>query len=128
MAFGPALDRLVAQYLSAYARHDAAACAALFTENARLDHPYGTPGLGRPGIARLHDEWFAEEERNKKMWVVEAEAAGPLGHALLGWSAEVGPPNAQPPEFLSGVSLCLLRAEGTGWLIHRLALVPAPGS
>jgi len=127
-ALRDAVEALAARYLDAYAREDAAGCAAEFTAGARLDHPFGPPGVGRAEIAGLHAEWFAEDERDKRMWAIEVERSGQTCHVLFGWSALTGPPDADPQRRSAGVSLAILRDEGEGagdgWRIHRMALVP----
>lgn len=125
-ALRAAVEALAARYLEAYEREDAAGCAEAFTLTARLDHPFGAPALGRDAIAAIHGEWFADEERGKRMWAIEVEPLGEACLALLGWSAETGPPGEEPPRRTTGVSLAILREDGREWRIHRMALVPGP--
>ena len=122
-AFAQHVTALCDAYLAAYAAGDAEGCAAVFTAEARLDHPFGPPARGRAEIATLHAGWVAEAERDKRMEVLEGEARGTLGAALLTWSAEVDGPDGAPRRE-GGVSLAVLHAGADGWRIHRMALLP----
>lgn len=118
--FGDAVRALCDGYLAAYAAQDAQACAAGFTADARVDHPFGPPATGRAEIAALHTDWFGEAERDKRMELLEAEASGAWGSGLLHWSAELDGPRR------GGVTLAVLRRTPEGWRFHRMALVPDP--
>ena len=119
------LMNLVGSYLSAYSTQDSEGCARAFTPNGVLFSPYGPPARGRQAIAETHSEWFAEEEDDKCLEVLEFHQAGDSGHCLLGWSARVPDENEENGfKVASGVSLCILTVEDDEILFNRLALVP----
>lgn len=117
------LLKLISSYLSAYSKQDSEGCSRAFTPDGALFSPYGPPARGRQAIAATHSEWFAEEEEDKHLEVLEFHQIGDSAHCLLGWSARV--PNEEGGfSVASGVSLCILTVEGDEVLFNRLALVP----
>ena len=119
------LMKLVRSYLAAYSARDARSCSRAFTQDGALFSPYGPPARGHEAIATTHSEWFAENEEDKCLDVLEFHQTGDSGHCLLGWSARIPDENeAGGFRVASGVSLCVLAVEGDAVLFRRLALVP----
>jgi ketosteroid isomerase-like protein len=119
------LLKLVSSYLLAYSTQDSEGCSRAFTLDGALFSPYGPPARGRQAIAATHSEWFAEEEEDKRLEVLEFHQIGDSAHCLLGWSARVPNENEENGfSVASGVSLCVLTVEGDEVLFNRLALVP----
>ena len=119
------LIKLVNAYLAAYNAQDSDGCARTFTPDGALFSPFGPPARGRAAIVATHSEWFAEDEEDKRLEVLEFHENGESGHCLLGWSAQV-PDESEASGYRkeSGVSLCVLTLVGGEVLINRLALVP----
>ena len=119
------LLKLVDAYLAAYSAQDSEGCARAFTPDGALFSPFGPPAKGRAAIAATHSEWFAEDEEDKRLEVLEFHENGESGHCLLGWSARV-PDKNETSGFRTegGVSLCVLALKGNEVLFSRLALVP----
>lgn len=100
-------DRMAA----AYRAGDAAGCAALFTEDARLLSPYAPEARGRPAIEALHRVWTAHGA-GKTLTVIDAGRDGATAWFLLAY----GEGDATG----DGKSLNVLRREPDGqWLISH---------
>lgn len=121
------LVKLLDGYLAAYIAQDADGCASIFTPDAALISPFGQPARGRAAIAATHMEWFAENEQDKRIDVLEFHQHGAIGHCLLSWAARV-PDEGTPGKLhdASGLSLGVLSFSDDGVLFSRMALVPDP--
>jgi uncharacterized protein (TIGR02246 family) len=82
------ITSLVARLLEALQRHDAVACAALFSEDGLILSPYGPPARGRNEIQVMHQGWFDEGETNKRLTVLETRTSGDLGYCLLAYAGD----------------------------------------
>ena len=82
------IELLVARLLEALQRHDAAACAALFTDDGLVLSPYGPPAQGRDAIRATHQSWFDEGETNKRLTLQAADASGELGYCILAYAGD----------------------------------------
>ena len=119
------LMQSVNAYMAAYSAKDSNGCARIFTSDGALFSPYGPPARGREAIAATHLEWFAENEEDKRLEVLEFHENGESGSCLLGWSARFPDANeASGFRTESGVSLCVLTLTDNKVLFSRLALVP----
>ncbi|KAA3631789.1 MAG: SgcJ/EcaC family oxidoreductase [Proteobacteria bacterium] len=116
------VEVLVARLLEASRQHDAAACAALFTENGVILSPYGTEARGRSAIESTHREWFEEGETNKRMELLEVGASGDVGYCILAYAGDyLQPDGSYSTE--SGKSVSVLKRQSSGeWKIHVSSL------
>jgi len=120
------VDGLVTALLDALQRHDAAACAALFTEDAVLLSPWGPPAHGAAEIRATHQGWFDEGERNKRLRLLDAGASGDLGYCLLAWAGDYLQPDGSCTTH-SGRSVNVLRRSADGrWKICLSSLNADP--
>lgn len=116
--FQPVLDR----YLSAYAAHDSAACASLYTRDGRIFSPYGPPVTGSAAIQAAHESWFEEGETNKTMTILEAHADGEAGFCALLYAADIVTPDGETVRiFGSGINTFLRQPDGS-WKIRHTSL------
>jgi|GEM_PF-967844 len=116
------IEALVTTLLEASRQHDAAACAALFTENGRILSPYGAEARGREAIEFTHKEWFDEGETNKRLELLEAGASGDVGYCILAYAGDyLQPDGSHTTE--SGKSVNVLKQRSNGdWKIHVCSL------
>ncbi len=117
-----AIPALFARYLTAYAAGDADGVAATFAADGKLFTPFGPPAFGRAAIAATHAEWFLDGERDKILRVIECDAEGAMGHALVGFAATVDAEDDRSGRIF-GMSLNTLRRNDAGdWLIRQCCL------
>ncbi|TMV06341.1 DUF4440 domain-containing protein [Ruegeria sediminis] len=86
MAIEDELQKLLDDYVTAYRVSDAAACALVFTTDARIISPYGPAAFGRAEIERIHREWMQDGAEDKRVEVVEAGQSGDLAWCLARFS------------------------------------------
>ena len=115
------IESLVATMLEALRRHDAAACAALFTDDGLILSPYGPPARGRDEIRATHQAWFDEGETNKRLELVEGDASGELGYCVLAYAGDYLQPDGSHATD-SGRSVNVLRQTNGDWKIHVSSL------
>ena len=80
------LQEIWDMYVAAYRAGDAAGCAAIFTEDAEVHSPYGSPARGRAAIEALHGEWAQHASSNKTLQVIEAGNSWDLAWTLAAYS------------------------------------------
>lgn len=88
VTFQSELRDLLDGYLAAYGRRNADDCAAFYTEDAEIFSPFGPPASGRAAIRALHQGWFREEEENKRLDILSAEARNGLAYAVLRYCSD----------------------------------------
>ena len=111
------IERLVARLLDALQRHDAAACADLFTADGLILSPYGPPARGTTEIEATHQSWFDEGETNKRLTLLDASASGDLAYCVLAWAGDYPQPDGTCTTH-SGRSVNVLRRTAHGdWKI-----------
>ena len=116
------VDALVSKLLEASRQHDAAGCAALFTNDGRIFSPYGAEVSGRDAIAATHKAWFDEGETNKRLDLLEADAKGDVGYCILAWAGDYLQPDGSVITE-SGQSVNVLKQQPTGrWKMHVCSL------
>lgn len=116
------VEALAARLLEALTRHDAAGCAALFTEDGRILSPYGAEARGRDAIAATHQAWFDEGETNKRLDLLEFGASEDVGYCVLAYSGDY-PQRDGSYVSESGKSLNVLKRVSNGdWKIHISSL------
>lgn len=121
-AFPEGIELLVARLLEALQRHDAAACAALFTDDGLVLSPYGPPARGRAAILATHQSWFDEGETNKRLTLQEADASGELGYCILAYAGDYLQPDGSYTTD-RGRSVNVLRRQVDGdWKIQVSSL------
>jgi len=116
------ITSLVARLLEALQRHDADACAALFSEDGLILSPYGPPARGRNEIQVTHQGWFDEGETNKRLTVLETRISGDLGYCLLAYAGDYVQPDGTCSTH-RGRSLSILQRMPNGeWRIRLQSL------
>ncbi|MFK7870200.1 MAG: nuclear transport factor 2 family protein [Roseobacter sp.] len=107
---GAMLDRMGA----AYRAGDAAACAAMFSQDAQIHSPYPPPAIGRAAIEALHQEWTAEASE-KSFTVIDCGSTNTMAWCLCRF--------AEGPKTGEGTSLIVLESGPAGdWLIRSCCL------
>ena len=113
---------VIDRYLAAYEAEDAEGCAAFQAEDGEIVSPFGPPAQGRPEIAALHRDGFAEGVTDKVMTVIRAGIDGALGYYLVRYAAEV-PGVAGIPEQSRGLTLNVMQRRSDGhWTIKPTSL------
>lgn len=116
------IKSLVARLLDALQRHDATACAALFTDDGVILSPYGPPASGTDQVRSTHQAWFDEGEINKRLTLLEADASGELGYCVLSYAADYLQSDGSYATD-SGRSVNVLRRQASGhWKIRISSL------
>ncbi len=116
------IELLVERLLDALERHDAAACAALFTGDGVIISPWAPPARGLDAIRATHQAWFDEGEANKRLTVLEADANGDLAYCLLVWSGDYRQSDGSVATY-SGTSVNVLQRHANGdWNIRVQSL------
>lgn len=91
----PGLAEVREQYIAAYNQHDAAAVAALYTDDAVFVNPQGTELSGRDQIQRELDTFFRDAGPQLTASATATEGAGELGWEIGSYQLELQLP-AQP--------------------------------
>ncbi len=83
------IETVFKRWIDAYIRGDAAACAALFTEDGSL-LPDGEPAArGRPAVEALHRAWIkGGGEMNKRAESVVVESSGDLAYQVATYAGD----------------------------------------
>jgi uncharacterized protein (TIGR02246 family) len=103
-------------------RHDAATCAALFTDDGVIISPWAPPARGPDAIRATHQTWFDEGEATKRLTVLEAKASGDLAYCLLAWSGDYPQSDGSIATY-SGTSVNVLQRHAKGdWKIQVQSL------
>jgi uncharacterized protein (TIGR02246 family) len=109
---------LTAKFNEAFNKHDPAAVAALYTEDAVWATYHGT-FHGRQGIEGVYADW-SFKRWNKHNWVTTMTRVAPAGNAVRAtgrWSCDLGGGGSD-----SGLCSWVLVHEGDTWKIRREAL------
>jgi uncharacterized protein (TIGR02246 family) len=118
-----AIRGVIDVYLSAYERHDASGCAAVYTNGAIMLSPWSAPARGRAAISDAHAEWFEEGETNKSMTVADICVQGNLGICLLHFAADVTDISTGEIARIFGASLSAMTKQTDGtWKISHQSL------
>lgn len=105
------LDRMAAVYSAG----DAAACAALYTEDGAIYSPFAPPVHGRAAIETVHRDWTGGGAGDKRLTVIDAGGEEDLAWCLAAFSEDSMTD--------SGTSLNILeRQPGGNWLIRISSL------
>lgn len=116
------IEFLVEALLDALKRHDAAACAAIFTGDGLIISPWGPPARGFDEIRATHQAWFDEGEANKRLTLLEADASGDLAYCLLAWAGDYAQSDGSVATY-SGTSVNVVRRQADGeWKIQVQSL------
>lgn len=111
-------------YLDAYRRKDSAGCAGVYLADGALYSPFGPPAIGQDALCATHEAWFAEDEENKTLTVLEARSDGALAYCLAAYSADVRMADGRTQRD-GGTNLSVLvRQDGGGWRIKCSSLTP----
>ncbi len=114
MAFRDEVEALLARYLAASARRDAAGAAAVFTEDAVYLAAGSAPMRGRAAIAADFAAMFESGVADTSATIVSAEGEGDLGYAIQSVATGAG----------TAFSLLVYRRDGQGsWGICAEAFV-----
>ena len=112
------IQALTAKFNEVFNKHDPAACAALYTEDAVWATYHGT-FHGRQRIEGVFADWCFKRW-NKHNWVTTMTRLAPVGNAVRAtgrWSCDLGGGGAD-----SGLCSWVLVHEGDTWKIRREAL------
>ena len=116
------MEQLVAALLRAYQAKDAAACAALYSEDGAVYSPYAPPAMGRAAIQKLHQDWLDEGDTNKRLEILEAGGDSDIAYVLLAYAGDT-PQEDGGVITESGTSLNLCQRQPDGsWRIHISSL------
>ena len=116
------IELLVERLLDALKRHDAATCAALFTDDGVIISPWAPPARGPDAIRATHQAWFDEGEANKRLTVLEANASGDMAYCLLAWSGDYPRSDGSVATY-GGTSVNVLQRHANGdWKIQVQSL------
>ena len=125
------LNALDKKYDEAQNSNDAAAVAALYTEDAVWVTPQGTI-VGREAIEKQYAEWFKGAHASNHMIKQDPNSARIVGTAdkiaIIGeWSQTAEPPNGKPFQ-IKGYYSAIDTREGDAWKIWMSAfnVTPAP--
>ncbi len=108
------LEALWAQYVHAYRTGDAAGCAAVFTEDARMTSPFGPEAVGRDAIEAQHADWVAEGSDGKQIDIIDCDGSGDVAWCFVRFS--------EGSDTGDGVSLSVLQRGPMGWKIRLCSL------
>ena len=116
------IELLVEQLLDALKRHDAATCAALFTDDGVIISPWAPTARGLDAIRATHQAWFDEGEANKRLTVLEVDSSGDLAYCLLAWSGDYPQSDGSVATY-SGTSVNVLQRQANAeWKIRVQSL------
>ena len=111
----------ISGYFEAYARHDAAGCAACYAPDAWITSPWGPPVTGQEAIEAVHEAWFEEGERDKTYDILDLRVGDTLAVCLLRYDATVPTENGEVA--VAGVSLNgFSKSESGRWLWTHTSL------
>lgn len=119
MSVPPEITRLVAEWEDALRRGDAAACAALYTEDGVI-YLFSEPlrARGRGEIAAMHRAWIDTGEINQQFKVLEARLEETQGYFLAAWSGDFPQASGAYETFSGKVVTVLERNAGGPWQFH----------
>ena len=109
---------LVAKFNEAFNKHDPAAVAALYTEDAVWDTYHGT-FRGRQRIQQVYEEWCFKVW-NKHNWTTTIRRVIPVGNEVRAtgfWGCDLGGGGSD-----RGICKWVLVREGDTWKIRRESL------
>jgi uncharacterized protein (TIGR02246 family) len=109
------IQALTAKFNEVFNKHDPAACAALYTEDAVWETYHGTYH-GRQRIEGVYADWCFKRW-NKHNWVTTMTRVAPVGNAVRAtgrWSCDLGGGGAD-----RGLCSWVLVHEGDTWKIRR---------
>lgn len=116
------VEALVTKLLEALRQHDAAGCAALFTDDGSILSPYGAEVRGQDAIKATHKDWFDEGETNKRLDLIDVGASGDVGYCVLAYAGDYLQPDGSYTSE-SGKSVNVLKQQSNGdWKIHISSL------
>ena len=126
-----AIDRLVGDMVAAWNRHDAAAFAAAFAEDAEFTNVFGMVQQGRAGIEAAHAPIFMTMFKDSRLTATETKlrmirpdvAAVELRWRMTGARDPMG--NPWPER--AGILNWIVTLHGDSWLIdvsHNMDLPP----
>jgi hypothetical protein len=97
----PAIEELRDRFVEAYNRHDAAAVAALYTDDAVLVNPEGAEITGRDQIQRDFESFFIAARPQVNAFPIATEGEGRLAWEIGKYEGQLAlpalPPPAEPP-------------------------------
>ena len=127
----PALDKLVADWTTAFARADAKSLASLYTENAVRITPEGGKVLGRSAIEKEFASNFAGPWKGAKI-MINVGSTAPVGPDIAvneGTYEVTGvtTPDGKPAPPIKGSYINTIVKKNGAWaLASNAAVLPAP--
>lgn len=82
------LERLQQDWTNSFAQKDAKACAACYTEDARILSSYGDKAHGREAVERTMQEWIDGGAKNKKITDLELSIDNDLAYSMVAYSED----------------------------------------
>jgi uncharacterized protein (TIGR02246 family) len=111
---GAAIAAATAQFIEAFTRQDAAACARLYTEQGATLPPGADIAHGREAIQAVWQEAFDAGLTGFQVDSLEVESAGDLAYEVERYAMYAGDEIAD-----EGKYLLIWKREGGEWRIHR---------
>ncbi len=119
------VEAMIQSYCDGFNAKNAAGCAAIYRPDGVIHSSYGPPLVGREAIREAHVGMVAEE-RNKRMTLLEIDAAGDLGWFVLRYEAEHDDESGMEKTH-RGTNLSVIERETDGgWSIRVSSLSGDP--
>ena len=114
------LQNFLNRYTAAYRVSDAAACAAIFVQNAELHSPFAPSAHRRDATHELHRIWTLEAGDENLVTVIDEGSTSELAWCLAAYS------EAKATDDGTSLNLPERQADGT-WLMHMCSLNSGEG-
>ena len=127
----PAVDKLVADWVAAFARADVKALASLYTESAIRVSPEGGKVIGRAAIEKEFATNFAGPWKGAtiKIQVGSVQTVGPeisVGEGTYEVAGVTGPDGKPVPPIKGSYVNTMVKKNGAWVLASNAAVLPAP--
>jgi uncharacterized protein (TIGR02246 family) len=113
-----AIEQGNARFVEAYKAGDAAAIAALYSEDARMLPPDATEVAGRQAIQQLWQSWLDSGLKDLTLEAVDVEASGDLAYEVGKFSIQAPAANNTMATATGNYLVVWKRAEGGDWQLH----------
>jgi uncharacterized protein (TIGR02246 family) len=113
-----AIEQGNARFVEAYKAGDAAAIAALYSEDARMLPPDATEVAGRQAIQQLWQSWLDGGLKDLTLEAVDVEASGDLAYEVGKFSIQAPAANNAMETATGNYLVVWKRADGGDWQLH----------